>query len=101
MLRRRRSRSRSRSIPEREKYLDHVIAVWRSSSFQKEHGKNDEKIQKIINKIKKEGQEGEELLKKTEEWRNDKINDKKKNFEDECSEEIAMTVTSEKRRRSI
>ena len=41
------------------------------------------------------------MLKKTEEWRNDKINDKKKNFEDECSEEIAMTVTSEKRRRSI
>ena len=53
MLRRRRSRSRSRSIPCHEKYLQHVIAVWR------EHGKDEEKIENMIKRMKKQ-ETGEE-----------------------------------------
>ena len=50
MLRRRRSRSRSRSrsIPCHEKYLQHLIAVWR------EHGKDEEKIEKMIKRMKEQ-----------------------------------------------
>ena len=51
-LRRRRSRSRSRSEIE-EKYIDHVIAVWKNAAFQREHGGNEEQIEKLINKLKK------------------------------------------------
>ena len=57
-LRRRRSRSRSRSEIE-EKYIDieHVISVWKNAAFQKEHGESEEKIQKLINKLKKQEKE--------------------------------------------
>ena len=55
-LRRRRSRSRSRTEIE-EKYIDHVISVWKNAAFQREHGKNEEKIQKLINKLKKQDKE--------------------------------------------
>ena len=67
MLRRnlRRRRSRSRSRPEFEgKYIDHVISVWRNAAFQREHG--EEKIQKLINKLKKPEKETKELNTKKE-----------------------------------
>ena len=55
-LRRRRSRSRTRSEIE-EKYIEHVISVWKNTAFQREHGGNEEKIQKLINKLQKQEKE--------------------------------------------
>ena len=64
MLRRslRRRRSRSRSRPEIEvNSIEHVISVWKNAAFQREHGENEEKIKKLINKLKKQEKETKPL----------------------------------------
>ena len=47
--RRRRSRTRARGT---ELTVENVIDIWKSETFQKEHGESREKIDKIINKWK-------------------------------------------------
>ena len=62
-LRRRRSRSRCRSGSE-ENYIEHVISVWKNAAFQREHG--EEKIQKLLNKLKKPEKESKSFNTKLE-----------------------------------
>ena len=59
-LRRRRSRSRSRSEIE-EKYIGQVNSVWKNTASVREHAGNEEKLQKLINKLKKQEKETKTL----------------------------------------
>lgn len=97
-LRRRRSRSRSRSEFE-GKYIDHVISVWKNAAFQREHG--EEKIQKLINKLKKPEKETKQVntkkerkLSETEDT--DRTQQKKRSGSEEIKEHSVHEMTIEK-----
>ena len=59
--RRKRSRTRTRGT---ELTVENVIDIWKSETFQKEHGESKEKIEKIINKWKnyKDGDNSKQIV---------------------------------------
>ena len=78
MLRRNTRRRRSRTRPRAtELTVENVIEIWKSETFQKEHGDSREKIEKIISKWKNEvGEASKEKTKDIENEQPDTIPEK-------------------------